>query len=98
SQVLVPATTRCRGFLAIGVICALLPAAAQAARLGFTPAPSASHERVMTVFATAYNATRKQTDARPHVGAWGDRLDQLPEGTRAIAVSPDLAGQGLRHH
>ena len=55
-------------------------------------------ERVsLTVTATAYNATHEQTDGTPHLGAWGDHLDQAIEpGVRVIAVSPDLLEKGLR--
>jgi len=53
--------------------------------------------RGITVTATAYNATHDQTDADPHVGAWGDNLDQaVGPGLRVIAVSPDLLQKGLR--
>ena len=56
-------------------------------------------EQSLTVTATAYNGTAVQTktDGDPYVGAWGDRLDQLKPGFRAIAVSPDLAAKGLTH-
>lgn len=51
----------------------------------------------LDVTATAYNATPAQTDADPHVGAWGDNLDDaLAPGLRVIAVSPDLLAKGLR--
>ena len=55
-------------------------------------------ERVsLDVTATAFNATRAQTDASPHLGAWGDHLDAaVKPGLRVIAVSPDLLGKGLR--
>ena len=55
-------------------------------------------ERVsLNVTATAYNATHAQTDASPHLGAWGDHLDQAVEpGVRVIAVSQDLLKKGLR--
>lgn len=58
---------------------------------------SGSHGRTrsFTVTATAYSSTPRQTDATPFHGAWGDRLDRLPEGQRAIAVSPDLLKKGL---
>ncbi|WP_435102932.1 3D domain-containing protein [Arhodomonas sp. AD133] len=45
-----------------------------------------------TVTATAYNSTPGQTDDRPNLGAWGDRLEP---GMRIIAVSPDLIPKGL---
>ena len=52
----------------------------------------------LDVTATAYNSTPAQTDDSPHVGAWGDRLDEAVQpGLRVIAVSPDLlAEHGLR--
>lgn len=54
--------------------------------------------RSLAVTATAYNSLPAQTWGDPRVGAWGDRLDRLPRGVRAIAVSPDLLRQhGLRH-
>lgn len=46
----------------------------------------------MTVTATAYNSTRAQTDSRPHLAAWGDRIEP---GMQIIAVSPDLLKAGL---
>jgi 3D (Asp-Asp-Asp) domain-containing protein len=59
---------------------------------------AAAPERAsLNVTATAYNATRAQTDDTPHVGAWGDHLDEAIEpGVRVIAVSPDLLKKGLR--
>jgi 3D (Asp-Asp-Asp) domain-containing protein len=58
----------------------------------------AEAERVsVNVTATAYNSTHEQTDASPHVGAWGDDLDDaVAPGVRVIAVSQDLLQQGLR--
>lgn len=54
--------------------------------------------RSLAVTATAYNSTPAQTWGDPRVGAWGDRLDRLPRGVRAIAVSPDLIKKhGLSH-
>lgn len=53
-------------------------------------------ERRLVVTATAYNSLPAQTDATPHHGAWGDPLDGLEPGLRAIAVSKDLVEQGLR--
>jgi len=55
-------------------------------------------ERVsVNVTATAYNATHAQTDGTPHLGAWGDHLDEaVRPGVRVIAVSQDLLKQGLR--
>jgi len=80
------------------LLCALaLPAAAaQRHHRKHTPGLQAQS---LTVTATAYNSTVKQTktDGDPRIGAWGDRLDQLKPGFRAIAVSPDLADKGLHH-
>src|SRR5688572_16598034 len=58
----------------------------------------AEAERIsVNVTATAYNSTHAQTDASPHVGAWGDDLDDaVVPGVRVIAVSPDLLKKGLR--
>ena len=51
----------------------------------------------VTVWATAYNAVHEQTDETPHIGAWGDHLDQAVQpGVRVIAVSPDLLEKGLK--
>jgi 3D (Asp-Asp-Asp) domain-containing protein len=79
------------GRLMLVLAAALLPSLAPA-RAGEPP------QRVsLNVTATAYNATHAQTDATPHVGAWGDHLDQAIEpGVRVIAVSPDLLRKGLR--
>lgn len=55
---------------------------------------AASRFRVVT--ATAYNSVRSQTDRSPNHGAWGDRLDKLGPGLRAIAVSPDLLKKGFK--
>jgi len=62
------------------------------------PASGRAAERVsLNVTATAYNSTHAQTDATPHVGAWGDHLDQaIQPGVRVIAVSQDLLKKGLR--
>ena len=46
----------------------------------------------MVVTATAYNSVRRQTDSKPSVAAWGDRLKP---GMKAVAVSPDLVEAGL---
>lgn len=54
--------------------------------------------RSLMVTATAYNSVPAQTQGDPRDGAWGDRLDRLPRGVRAIAVSPDLLKKhGLKH-
>jgi len=53
-----------------------------------------SQQRELTVTATAYNSTPAQTDSRPHLAAWGDRIEP---GMRIIAVSPDLVKAGLDH-
>lgn len=51
----------------------------------------------LNVMATAYNSTPAQTDQTPHIGAWGDHLDDATRpGVRVIAVSPDLLKKGLR--
>jgi 3D (Asp-Asp-Asp) domain-containing protein len=70
----------------------LLTAALLAA--GAAGAEKTLHTRV--VVATAYNGTVTQTDGDPLIGAWGDRMDRLPKGVRAIAVSPDLLKRGLK--
>ena len=51
-------------------------------------------ERSLVVTATAYNSLPKQTNAQPHVAAWGDPI--IP-GMKVIAVSPDLISEGLDH-
>lgn len=48
--------------------------------------------RELVVTATAYNSLPGQTDRRPDLAAWGDRLRP---GMRAVAVSPDLLSMGL---
>lgn len=63
-----------------------------------TDAGALKRHRSLAVTATAYNSVPAQTWGDPRVGAWGDRLDRLPRGVRAIAVSPDLLRQhGLKH-
>jgi 3D (Asp-Asp-Asp) domain-containing protein len=49
-------------------------------------------ERELVVTATAYNSLPQQTDRRPGIAAWGDRLEP---GMRAVAVSRDLVALGL---
>ena len=49
----------------------------------------------LRVTATAYNSLPGQTSGNPNIGAWGDRIDQLEPGQRAIAVSQDLLKKGL---
>ena len=51
-------------------------------------------ERSLVVTATAYNSLPEQTDADPHLAAWGDPL--VP-GMKVIAVSRDLIPLGLDH-
>jgi 3D (Asp-Asp-Asp) domain-containing protein len=58
-------------------------------------AKAQANERSLTVTVTAFNSTKAQTDARPRLGAWGDKLDD--PGIRAVAVSPDLIAKGLGH-
>ena len=73
--------------------------AAALALASVAPAWAVEPGRVsLNVTATAYNSTHRQTDATPHVGAWGDDLDRAVEpGLRVIAVSQDLiAEHGLR--
>jgi 3D (Asp-Asp-Asp) domain-containing protein len=55
-------------------------------------------QQSLVVTATAYNCTLSQTDGDPIIGAWGDHLDAIKPGFRAIAVSPDLADKGLTHN
>ena len=49
----------------------------------------------MEVIATAYNSLAYQTNANPHITAFGDSL--IP-GLRYIAVSRDLLDSGLIHN
>ena len=53
-----------------------------------------SVERALAVTATAYNSLPGQTDAEPHLAAWGD---PLAPGMKVIAVSRDLIPLGLDH-
>ena len=57
-------------------------------------APVARAERSLEVTATAYNSVASQTNDRPTLAAWGDRLEP---GMKAIAVSRDLIPLGLGH-
>lgn len=54
--------------------------------------PERAAERSALVTATAYNSHPDQTDGDPFLTASGERLDP---GTKALAVSPDLAAAGL---
>jgi 3D (Asp-Asp-Asp) domain-containing protein len=58
-----------------------------------TPSPGKKSKLVVT--ATAHNSVHSQTDSSPLIGAWGDRIDKLPKGTRSLAVSQDLLRKGL---
>ena len=51
-----------------------------------------SVKRSLVVTATAYNSVSEQTDAEPHLAAWGDSLSP---GMKVIAVSRDLIPVGL---
>jgi 3D (Asp-Asp-Asp) domain-containing protein len=51
-----------------------------------------SVKRSLVVTATAYNSVSEQTDAEPHLAAWGDAL---APGMKVIAVSQDLIPVGL---
>jgi 3D (Asp-Asp-Asp) domain-containing protein len=48
----------------------------------------------LEVTASAYNSVASQTNDKPNLTAWGDRLKP---GMKAIAVSRDLIELGLRH-
>ncbi len=54
-----------------------------------------STDRSLRVTATAYNSVPEQTDADPHLAAWGD---SLAPGMKVIAVSHDLIDEGLDRH
>lgn len=58
------------------------------------PASDPEAKRQLEVTATAYNSLRGQTNAKPNLAAWGDRLTP---GMKAIAVSRDLIELGLGH-
>lgn len=49
-------------------------------------------DHTLLVTVTAYNSLPAQTDSRPFLAAWGDRLEP---GMKAVAVSPDLLELGL---
>lgn len=49
-------------------------------------------ERSVLVTATAFNSVPQQTDRRPNIGAWGDRITP---GMKVVAVSADLVDEGL---
>ncbi len=51
-----------------------------------------SVKRSLVVTATAYNSVSEQTDAEPHLAAWGDSISP---GMKVIAVSRDLIPVGL---
>ena len=57
-----------------------------------TSASADSIERELAVTATAYNSLPEQTDAEPHLAAWGD---PITPGMKVIAVSRDLIALGL---
>jgi 3D (Asp-Asp-Asp) domain-containing protein len=59
------------------------------------PASADSIENSLVVTATAYNSLPEQTDAEPHLAAWGDSLSP---GMKVIAVSRDLIPVGLDRH
>lgn len=63
--------------------------------LAASAAVADSIERTLVVTATAYNSLSAQTDADPHLAAWGDRLTP---GMKVIAVSRDLIPAGLDRH
>ena len=52
----------------------------------------AAEPRAMEVTVTAYNSTKAQTDADPHIGACNKRITS---NSNAIAVSRDLFRMGL---
>ncbi len=52
-------------------------------------------ERSLIVTASAYNSLAAQTNDRPNLAAWGDRLEP---GMKSIAVSRDLIALGLGHN
>ena len=71
-------------FLFLAFVCASCAA--------IRPMPS-EYENSLIVTAAAYNSLASQTDAKPRVGAWGDRI---APGVKAIAISRDLGSLGLR--
>jgi len=46
----------------------------------------------MVVTVSAYNSVPSQTNDRPNLAAWGDRLEP---GMKVVAVSRDLLAEGL---
>ncbi|MGQ0698050.1 MAG: 3D domain-containing protein [Panacagrimonas sp.] len=81
-----------------GTPCVLLLALPLLCGYAYGNKPDPSAERSHAVTATAYTSEAAQTDATPGHGAWGDRLDDLEPGVRAIAVSQDLVARGLERH
>ncbi|HKY93405.1 MAG TPA: hypothetical protein VJM11_20300 [Nevskiaceae bacterium] len=75
----------------IGLVLALGLPAGELRAAGKSAPPT-----TLTVTATAYSSSPKQTDRTPFHGAWGDRLDDVPDGHRPIAVSRDLVAKGLK--
>lgn len=61
--------------------------------LSLIAAAASAGERSLVVRASAYNSLADQTNEKPELGAWGDRLKP---GVKAIAVSRDLLPLGLR--
>ncbi|TLS67197.1 hypothetical protein FE236_13010 [Mariprofundus erugo] len=55
----------------------------------------AAETHSLRVSASAYNSVRAQTNNRPTLTAWGDRLKP---GMKVIAVSHDLIRLGLKHN
>jgi 3D (Asp-Asp-Asp) domain-containing protein len=65
---------------------------AAACATGRREKPERAEGRGAIVTATAYNSHPDQTDGDPFLTASGERLEP---GTKALAVSPDLAAAGL---
>lgn len=55
-------------------------------------APEDTGHQGLMVTVTAYNSVVEQTDADPHIAAWGDRI---APGMPILAVSRDLIPRGL---